>query len=249
MKHLFTPAAAALLLSFSANAGAQATDQATLTTKVSAYSEYEYRGISQTSEKPAAQLNIDWSHPSGFYAGAFVSNISWLKDTAKANNFSTNAKAEIDLFAGFKTEIAKDVTMDIGALRYQYPSSKAFAPSPNTTEVYVGASAGAFNMKYSQSVTTLFGFAGSKRSTFTEANWSGEIAKGLTANAHLARQTVRANGAFSYNVFKLGLTWDMGQGWNLGGYFKGTDADDKFYTVLGREWSAERLVVFVSKTF
>jgi hypothetical protein len=62
--------------------------------KAALYSEYEYRGISQTSEKPAAQLNLDYAHRSGFYAGTFVSNIKWLKDTAEEKGFSTDANIE-----------------------------------------------------------------------------------------------------------------------------------------------------------
>ena len=40
----------------------------TFTGKVALFSEYEFRGISQTSEKPALQLNLDYAHASGFYA-------------------------------------------------------------------------------------------------------------------------------------------------------------------------------------
>src|SRR4051794_19407134 len=61
------------------------TPEHSFTGKVGLYSEYEYRGISQTSEKPALQLNLDYAHSSGFYLGTFVSNIKWLKDTAEQN--------------------------------------------------------------------------------------------------------------------------------------------------------------------
>ena len=33
----------------------------------------------------------------------------------------------------------KDVTLDVGYLRYEYPSSSDFNPKPNTDEVYIGA--------------------------------------------------------------------------------------------------------------
>src|SRR5450759_2435740 len=98
----------------------------TLVPKVSVYSEYEYRGISQTSEKPALQFNLDYTHPSGFYLGTFLSNIQWLTETAKAGGFSTNARVEWDLFGGYRFEVVKDVTVDVGYRRYEYPSSGAF---------------------------------------------------------------------------------------------------------------------------
>jgi uncharacterized protein (TIGR02001 family) len=95
------------------------------TGKVALYTEYEYRGISQTSEKPALQLNLDYAHNSGLYIGTFLSNIKWLKDTADVNGFSTGARVEWDIYGGYKHAFG-DVTMDVGYLRYEYPSSGAF---------------------------------------------------------------------------------------------------------------------------
>jgi uncharacterized protein (TIGR02001 family) len=116
------------------------------TGKVALYSEYEYRGISQTSEKPALQLNLDYGHASGFYVGTFVTNIKWLKDAAEVGGFSTSAKIEWDIYAGYKKELAKDVTLDVGYLRYEYPSSGSFNPKPNTDEIYGGLTHGPFNV-------------------------------------------------------------------------------------------------------
>lgn len=221
----------------------------TLVPKISLYSEYEYRGISQTAEKPAVQFNLDYSHSSGFYLGTFISNIKWLKDAAKVGGFSTNANIEWDLFGGYKFEVAKDVTLDVGYLRYEYPSSSAFNPKPNTDEIYIGIATGPFSAKYSHSTSTLFGFTDSKGSGFTELNWSQEVMPKLTANAQIARQTVKNNGDFSYNVFKIGATYDLGSGWNAGAYYKDTNAKKEAYTVLGKDLGKGRLVAFVAKSF
>ncbi len=232
-----------------APAPAAAAPENTLVPKVSLYSEYEYRGISQTAEKPAVQFNLDYTHTSGFYLGTFVSNIKWLKEAAKAGGFSTSAQIEWDLFGGYKFEIAKDVTLDVGYLRYEYPSSGAFNPSPNTDEIYVGIGSGPFSAKYSHSTSNLFGFANSKNSTFTEVNWAQEILPKLTANAQIARQTVKNNGDYSYTVYKLGATYDLGDGWAAGGYVKNTNAKEAFYTVNGKDLGKARLVAFVAKSF
>lgn len=230
-------------------AAPEPTPENTLVPKVSLYTEYEYRGISQTAEKPAGQFNLDYTHTSGFYLGTFVSNVKWLKEAAKASGFSTSANIEWDLFGGYKFDIAKDVTLDLGYLRYEYPSSKAFNPSPNTDEIYIGVSSGAFSAKYSHSTSNLFGFSNSKNSSFTEINWSQEILPKLTANAQIARQTVKHNGDYSYTVYKLGATYDLGDGWAAGGYGKNTNAKEAFYTVNGKDLSKARLVAFVSKSF
>ena len=50
---------------------AAATPENTVTANVGIFSEYIFRGISQTAGKPAVQGGFDWSHASGFYAGTW----------------------------------------------------------------------------------------------------------------------------------------------------------------------------------
>lgn len=52
----------------------------TFTGNVGLFSQYVFRGISQTNEDPALQGGFDYSHASGFYIGTWASNISWLKE-------------------------------------------------------------------------------------------------------------------------------------------------------------------------
>ncbi len=216
------------------------TPEHTFTGKVGLWSEYEYRGISQTSEKPALQLNLDYAHKSGFYLGTFLSNIKWLKDTA-----------EWDIYGGYKFEVVKDWTLDLGYLRYEYPSSSEFNPKPNTDEVYAGVSYGPATLKYSYSINDTFGVPNSKGSDYTEltVNYPLPMLEKLTLNGLVGHQTYRHNGFLSYTVWKLGATWDFGGGFNAGGYYKGTDAEEAAYTVKGKDWSKNRLVGFVTWSF
>jgi uncharacterized protein (TIGR02001 family) len=219
--------------------------------KAALYSEYEFRGISQTSEKPALQLNLDYTHKSGFYLGTFLTNIKWLEDTAEANGFDTNARIEWDIYGGYRFEVAKDTVVDVGYLRYEYPSSGAFNTKPNTDEINAGITWQYLNFKYSHSINNTFGVPNSKNSYFVEANLAYPIeqVKGLTLTGHLGYQEYKNNDALSYMVWKAGAVYDFGNGFNVGGYFKGTDAEEALYTVKGRDWSKERLVAFVSYSF
>ena len=228
-----------------------AADEHTLASKVSFYSEYEYRGITQTSEKPALQLNVDYSHSSGFYLGFFATNIKWLKDYKSEGFVNKDAKVELDFFGGYKFEVVKDVTVDVGYLRYEYPGMKALAglPKANTDEIYLGVASGPVSLKYSHSTSDLFGYFDSKGSTFIEANFAQEIMPKLTLTGHIGRQKIKKNEAFSYSVYKIGATYDLGDGWNLGGYIKDTNAKKDLYTVKGKDWGKSRLVAFVSKSF
>ena len=235
-----------------ADAAAAPTPEHTFTGKAALYSEYEYRGISQTSEKPALQLNLDYAHSSGLYLGTFLSNIKWLKDTAEVNGFSTSAGLEWDIYGGYRFEVVKDVTLDIGYLRYEYPSSSEFSPKPNTDEVYIGASYGPVSAKYSYSFNDTFGVPNSKGSDYIEIDYNQPItmvSDKLTFNGVYGHQSYKHNNFLSYSVWKLGATWDFGGGWNAGGYYKGTDAESAAYTVKGKDWSKDRLVGFVTYSF
>ena len=221
------------------------------TGKVAVYSEYEYRGISQTSEKPALQLNLDYAHASGLYVGTFLTNIKWLKDLGETSTprFDPKANIEWDIYAGYKFEVVKDWTLDVGYLRYEYPSSSEFHPKPNTDEVYAGISYGPATLKYSHSINDTFGVPNSKGSGYLELAVNHPITEKITLNAVLGHQTFKNNGVLSYSVWKLGATYDFGGGLNAGAYVKGTDAESFAYTYKGKDWSKERLVAFVSYAF
>lgn len=238
-----------------APAAAPAADAAPVNTfavKLGLWTEYEYRGISQTSEKPAAQLNLDYAHTSGFYIGTFVSNIKWLKDTAEVNGFKTDAQIEWDIYGGYKYEFVKDWTLDVGYLRYEYPQSDEFSPKPNTDEVYIGVATGPWSAKYSYSINNTFGVPNSKGSDYFEVDYNQPLAMvsdKLTLNGVVGHQTYAHNSVLSYTLWKLGATWDFGGGWNAGGYIKGTNANHDAYTVKGKDWSKNRAVGFVTYTF
>jgi len=215
------------------------------TGKVALYSEYEYRGIGQTAEKPALQLNLDYAHKSGFYVGTFLTNIKWLEELSPGSN----ANIEWDIYGGFKFPVGADVTLDVGYLRYEYPSSSEFNPKPNTDEVYIGASWGPATLKYSYSINNTFGVPNSKGSDYIELAINYPVIDKVTLNAILGHQNFKNNGSLSYTVYKLGATYDFGNGFNVGAYYKGTDAEEALYTVKGKDWSKDRLVAFVSYSF
>ncbi len=152
----------------------------------------------------------------------------------------------------------QDWTIDVGYLRYEYPGSGAFHPSPDTDEVYAGVSCGIASVKYSYSFNDTFGVAQSKGSDYIELDLSYPlpVLEELTLNGVLGHQRYKGtqsngfdNGDLSYSVWKAGATYDFGHGFNAGAYYKGTDATSALYTLKGRDWSRDRLVAFVSYSF
>jgi uncharacterized protein (TIGR02001 family) len=248
-KSLFLTAAVGACLA--AGASRAQTPEHSFTGRVAAYSEYEYRGISQTSEKPAVQLNLDYTHGSGFYVGTFLSNIRWLKDTAQQNGFSTDANIEWDLYGGFRFPVGKDLTLDAGYLRYEYPGSGSFDPKPNTDEVYAGATYGPATVKYSYSINNAFGVPDSKGSDYLEfaLNYPLPMMQKVTLNGVVGHQRYKHSGSLDYTVWKEGATYEFGRGLSAGAYYKGTDAQSGPYTVKGKDWSRDRVVAFVAYSF
>src|SRR5688500_17951677 len=66
----------------------------TFTGNAGIFSDYRFRGISQTNRKPAFQGGFDVAHASGFYAGNWNSNV----DSA----FYNGANLEMDFYGGYK---------------------------------------------------------------------------------------------------------------------------------------------------
>lgn len=73
--------------------------------------DYLFRGVSQTRNRPAVQGSVELSHESGFYIGAFASNVAFL---------GTNARQEVDLSGGYRFEVG-GASLDLGGIWYTYP--------------------------------------------------------------------------------------------------------------------------------
>lgn len=231
------------VLALVAAAPAFAQQASPLTFNVGAVSDYRYRGISQTRLKPALQGGLDYAHASGFYAGVWGSTIQWIKDAGG------DSDVEIDVYGGYKTEVAPGLTLDVGLLQYVYPSHK-LGISPDTLEVYAAVSFGPVTAKYSHSTTHLFGFADSKNSGYLDLTANFDVGGGFTLTPHVGHQTVKRNAAASYTDWSLMLAKEV-YGVVVSGAFVGTDAEKSAYTSAAAPKSLGRtsVVLGLKKTF
>ena len=217
-----------------------------LSFNIGAFTDYRYRGISQTRLKPAIQGGIDYASPSGFYVGAWASNIKWIKDAGG------DASVEIDIYGGYKGEIQKDFGYDIGVLTYQYPSNK-LNPSANTTELYGALTFGPATLKYSHSVTNLFGFANSKNSGYLDLSATFDVS-GFSVTPHLGYQKVAKNSDYSYTDYSLTVSKDV-SGFVLSAALVGSDTKSiggnpaYYYAPGNKDLGKAGLVLGVKKTF
>jgi len=81
-------------------------------------SDYRFRGLSLSNEKPALQLETTLSHDSGLYAGAFTSTIEEYGVDADGDG----ARAEVDISGGWAFSLA-GFDIDAGAVAYLYPDA------------------------------------------------------------------------------------------------------------------------------
>lgn len=206
-------------------------------------SDYRYRGISQSRLQPALSGGADYvNNPTGFYAGTWLSTIKWIKDAGGKSD------VEVDLYAGKRGDVAEGVSYDVGVLGYVYPSNN-LNPSANTTEVYGQIGVGPAYVKYSHSLTNLFGFANSKNSSYVDVGANIDLVEGTVLNLHVGQQTVKNNGAFSYTDWKIGVTKDFG---DFSGSIAAIGTNTDAYVGPGKDaknLGKTSLVVAISKTF
>jgi len=219
---------------------------------VGLYSQYVFRGLTQTGEEMAVQGGVDYSHSSGFYAGAWASNISWLEDASAYDNSSI----ELDLYGGFRSSIGDTgISYDIGLLQYIYPGDKLpGVKSAETTEVYGSVGYKWISGKVSYVLSDgAWGFRNADDTWYAEANANVPIGDtGLTAVLHIGRQDFdgKGNSVFNYTDYKVGLTKSWSNGVNLGGYYTDTNAKKTAWTdASGQYLGDNQFTVFVQKTF
>ena len=219
----------------------------TLSYNVGVVSDYRFRGMAQTSTKPALQAGVDFAHKSGFYLGAWGSNVSWIKDYAGA----TDGSLEIDLYGGYKGEISKDLTYDLGLITYQYPRNNA-ATNANTTEVYGALTYSVVTAKYSRSTGNFLANPNSSGSGYIEVAANFDLGNGFTLTPHMGRQYISnvANNAGDCNDYALTLGKDFGNGLVATVAAVGTNADKPFYTdTKGKFLGKDALVVGLKYSF
>ncbi len=228
--------------------GASAWKDFTLSGNIGLSSQYRFRGLMQTNNKPAIQGGFDLAHSSGFYIGNWNSNVSSLSDS----NPDVSAPIEMDFYGGYTGKIGSDFTFDAGVIRYYYPGDYPDGyVSPDTTELYIGAGYGPISVKYSHAVTNLFGVADSKNSQYYEI--SGHFPTplwGLAIDAHVGYQHVRNLDNGSYTDWSAGLKKEWNKGLSTTLSYIDTNANKDVYTnTKGRYIGKQAVVLEIAQAF
>ena len=207
------------------------------------FSQYIFRGYTQTHNDPALQGGVDIEHSSGLYVGAWASNISWIRDREDSSGYTDGASAELDLYFGYANEIGETgITYDVGYLRYMYPGDRdSGIITANATELHAGLGYGWLDGKIHVVTSddawtwgkTSAGGDSARGSMYYDLNATipvGELIghpllNGVTANLHYGYQHFAGSGnnISSYGDWKLGVDKEFSDGINVGYYYTDTD--------------------------
>jgi uncharacterized protein (TIGR02001 family) len=224
----------------------------TLTTNVGLVSQYVFRGISYSQEKPVVQGGADLAHASGFYVGVWGTGLS-----GKAIQ---NASGEIDVYGGYAGSVG-EFAYDLGLLQFIFPGGRYTGTDQdyNTLEAYASLGFKGLKLKYSHAVTDYFGFnntsfgaAGngdSKGSHYVEANYVLELSPGWSLDLHAGRQTVRNYRAYNFTDYRVGLARDLGEGWRVSLAWIRTNADSALYTIDGIDTGDRKVLASIVRSF
>jgi uncharacterized protein (TIGR02001 family) len=227
--------------------------QAQVTGNLGLTSDYRFRGVSQTQNAPAVQGGIDYAHKSGLYIGNWNSSVS-------SQVYTSGAGLESDLYAGYKKEIFKGITVDIGSYNYFYPrATTATRTGSNfdTYEGYVGLGyKDIITAKYSRTLGEgYFGTANAQGTTYVQADGKlpVPVIKNLAVVAHYGRTNVANNTTLDYNDINAGFVYSLPKSFDLSvKYFTNTGTTRTFETantVSGQKLYKNAVVVGLTKTF
>ena len=224
----------------------------TFTSNVGFTTDYIFRGIAQTSHNPAIQGGIDYAHSSGFYAGLWGSNVSWIADSGAVATGSVTM--ELDTYLGFKNSFAEDFNYDAGFVRYnylgKYTPAAGFARA-DTDEIYAAAGYKWLTAKYSYGLGQFLTVPGARGTNYVELNASVPVADtGITFGAHAGKQTFKPSTAsiYTYTDYKLAVTKDI-SGYLVGLAYTTTNAGPAWTYANGGNWGKDTTALSLTHSF
>jgi uncharacterized protein (TIGR02001 family) len=113
-------AATLFFCAFASGVGAQFSGTA------SVVSDYRYRGITLSDQKPAAQIGLTYDDPGGWYAGAFASTVRLAPPAGPG--------VQATIFTGFASRLASGISLEAGGDYSVFTSAAA----DDYGEVYLG---------------------------------------------------------------------------------------------------------------
>jgi len=171
-----------------------------LSASAAATTNYLFRGITQTLDKPTVQASIGYDFGNGFSVGAWGSGIDFGDG---------KSSLETDYYANYETTL-EDLDITLGAIYYAYPtSSSAWDYDYFEASIAVSHDFGPFSATGSVYYSPRF-FGGAGNAWYFQLGADVPLTDWLSADANYGYQTIDTTGYFwgkdSYSNWNLGLT-------------------------------------------
>ena len=211
-------------------------DEFSFSANVGLYTDYIFRGYTQTQNEPAIQGGFDVEHSSGLYAGTWASNVDWTT----AGGYMDKNSVEIDVYAGWATDLPFwDLGFDIGVLQFFYPGNDtADQVETDATEIYFGFSKDWADGAFSTSLTNYvvvsddaWGFEDMDGEMYHDFTVDVPIGSSpVTLSGHVGHQTF-GDSSYDYTDWKVNADYAFNDNFSAGAFYTDTDQDKALWTV------------------
>jgi len=237
-----------------------------ISANVGLYSDYIFRGYTQTKHQPAIQGGFDVEHSSGFYLGTWASNVAWTTEPlgsdslpSTSDGYMQDNSVEIDVYGGFGFNVGP-VDVDLGVLQFLYPGENTLgAGEADATELYAGVGydfgfASASVYYYHVVSTDAWGFSDADGSEYWTLDVDVPIGEtGLTLSGHVGDQSFdgAGNSASDYTDWKVNVDYALpfAEGYSIGAFYTDTDMDKTTWTVNNEYWGEDVIGAYLSASF
>ncbi len=201
---------AGILASFQCFAAEESKGNSSVTANVGLFSEYAFRGITQSDESIALQGGADYStdimQGASLYLGTWGSTVDF--------NDGDEASVEIDLYGGVSFPIDR-MTLSVGLVYYAYPGADSsldydFIELQMKSLYDFGVAAVDASLNYSPDY-----FASSGDSLYVQANAAVPLPQDFSVKGHIGYQTIDDNAAFAFPDY---MDWSLGVGYSFKGF-------------------------------
>ncbi len=215
--------------------GAAAAANADVSSTWTAVSDYDFRGTSQSAKDPAIQGSIDFATDSGWYIGAWGSNV----------DFDNDIDLEVDLYTGFSGGDENGLGWDVGFVYYGYPDDS----DANYPEIYGKLKYGLFSggLYYSNDWIN-----SNESSVYLTGDVAVPLPQNFTLNLHAGYSTGEyfSDRDTEYFDYSVGVGYTMGN-FNLGLKYVDTSLDrgDAWFSDSDVNNTEGRVIFTVATTF
>jgi len=179
-------------------------------------SDYRFRGVSLTEDRPALQASVNYDHSSGLFVGGLVSNVRIDPDVVGLS---------AQIYGGYTRPIGERAAWDIGAVTYVFPHA-SMGPDYDYTEAFVGGSFDALSTRLYYTNR----YFGGGQAVYLELDASRPINDRITLIGHVGYLGLDQSRDAPYNNqpsglvdFLVGINVDL-SGFTLGLSVVGTNA-------------------------